>query len=74
MPDRVLCPKCHGQRTVFCPACRGNGKQLIAGVSSGDCSECNGTANVTEPVNAVVMFVAGLAKSNKQLRQSCSAS
>jgi hypothetical protein len=25
MPERVLCPKCHGQRTIFCPACHGNG-------------------------------------------------
>jgi hypothetical protein len=24
MPDRVLCPKCHGQRSIFCPGCHGN--------------------------------------------------
>ena len=25
MPDKVLCPKCHGQRTTACPACNGSG-------------------------------------------------
>jgi len=43
MPDRVLCPKCHGQRTISCPACRGRGKKLIAGIPIGRCKECDGS-------------------------------
>jgi DnaJ-class molecular chaperone len=43
MPNRVLCPKCHGQRTSSCSACRGKGKTSIAGITIGNCKECNGT-------------------------------
>jgi len=43
MPNRVLCPKCHGQRTSACLACRGTGKRSIAGVKIGNCKECDGS-------------------------------
>ncbi len=42
MPNRVLCPKCHGQRTRACLACHGTGKRPIAGINIG-CNECNGS-------------------------------
>jgi hypothetical protein len=42
MPNRVLCPKCHGQRTSVCLACRGTGKRSIAGINIGNCNECDG--------------------------------
>ena len=43
MPNRVLCPKCHGQRTSACLACRGTGKWSIVGVNIGKCKECDGS-------------------------------
>ncbi len=43
MPNRVLCPKCHGQRTSACLACRGTGKRSIAGINIGKCKECSGS-------------------------------
>jgi DnaJ-class molecular chaperone len=43
MPNKVLCPKCHGQRTVSCGACHGSGKTSVAGITIGTCEECNGT-------------------------------
>ena len=43
MPNRVLCPKCHGQRTSACLACRGTGQRSIAGINMGNCKECNGS-------------------------------
>jgi hypothetical protein len=39
MPNRLLCPKCHGQRTSACLACGGTGKRSIAH----NCKECNGS-------------------------------
>src|SRR5262249_20276789 len=36
---RKLCPKCHGQRTISCPACHGTGKKTIANTSVSDCEE-----------------------------------
>ena len=43
MPNRVLCPKCHGQRTSACLVCRGTGKRSIAGINISNCKECNGS-------------------------------
>src|SRR6266704_3245488 len=43
MPDRLLCPKCRGQRTTACSICGGSGKQSITGLTIGNCKECNGT-------------------------------
>ena len=43
MPNRILCPKCRGQRTTLCDRCRGSGKRSVAGVTIGRCKECNGT-------------------------------
>ena len=43
MPNRVLCPKCHGQTRTACLACRGTGKWSIAGINNGKCKECNGS-------------------------------
>ena len=43
MPNRILCPKCHGQRATSCPACAGTGKRSPLGAILGDCKECNGT-------------------------------
>ena len=43
MPNRVLCPKCHGQRTSACLACRSTGKRSIVGVNIGKCKECDGS-------------------------------
>ena len=43
MPNRVLCPKCHGQRTNACLACRGTGKRSIVSVNIGKCKECDGS-------------------------------
>jgi transcription elongation factor Elf1 len=42
MPDKVLCPKCHGQRTSACLACNGTGKRMIAGITIGNCKKCDG--------------------------------
>jgi len=42
MPNRVLCPKCRGQRTMTCTVCGGSGKPYIAGITIGNCKECNG--------------------------------
>jgi DnaJ-class molecular chaperone len=42
VPNKVLCPKCHGQRTITCLVCRGTGKRSIAGIAIGNCKECNG--------------------------------
>ena len=44
MPNRILCPKCRGQRMTCCTLCGGSGKRLIAGIAIGDCKECNGTS------------------------------
>ena len=38
MPDKVLCPKCHGQRTTACPACNGSGRR--------HCDVCGGSGEV----------------------------
>jgi hypothetical protein len=46
MPNRLLCRKCHGQRTIFCALCGGSGKRFIAGVTMGNCKECNGTGQL----------------------------
>ena len=43
MPNRVLCPHCHGQRATSCLACTGTGKRSLAGSILGNCKECNGT-------------------------------
>jgi len=42
VPNRFLCPKCHGQRTSACLACGGTGKLSITSVDIGDCKECDG--------------------------------
>jgi DnaJ-class molecular chaperone len=42
IPNRFLCPKCHGQRMTCCSNCGGNGKRSIAGITIGNCKECNG--------------------------------
>jgi hypothetical protein len=39
MPNRVLCPKCRGQRTTTCTVCGGSGKRITIG----NCKQCNGT-------------------------------
>src|SRR5262249_35638730 len=39
---QVLCPKCHGQRTMACPACNGLGGKCFAGVIIGICAQCHG--------------------------------
>ena len=41
IPKRFLCPKCHGQRMTCCSSCGGNGKLSIAGITIGNCKECN---------------------------------
>ena len=41
MPDKVLCPKCHGQRTTACPACNGSGRR--------HCDVCGGSGEVDLP-------------------------
>jgi DnaJ-class molecular chaperone len=43
MPNKTLCPKCHGQRTVSCLECHGSGKKSIMAIPFGDCKECGGT-------------------------------
>jgi DnaJ-class molecular chaperone len=43
MPNRILCPKCHGQRTTACVVCRGTGKKSIVGNTIAECKECGGT-------------------------------
>jgi len=43
MPTRRLCPKCHGQRTISCPACSGLGGRCFAGVVVGICGQCHGS-------------------------------
>jgi hypothetical protein len=43
MPTKTLCPKCHGQRTTSCVACRGTGKKSLVDITIGICKECNGT-------------------------------
>jgi hypothetical protein len=43
MPNRFLCPKCRGQRTISCTLCGGSGKRLTAGITISNCKECNGT-------------------------------
>ena len=43
MPNRVLCPKCHGQRMTYCRACDGSGKRSFVGIIVGNCKVCNGT-------------------------------
>lgn len=39
----MLCPDCHGQRTIFCSSCSGSGKHFSTGVQIGTCKECDGT-------------------------------
>ena len=41
MPDIVLCPKCHGQRTSACLACNGTGQRR--------CDVCGGSGEVESP-------------------------
>ena len=41
MPDIVLCPKCHGQRTSACLACNGTGQRR--------CDVCGGSGEVEPP-------------------------
>ncbi len=43
MPNRFLCPRCRGQRSISCSRCSGSGKWLIAGITIGKCKECDGT-------------------------------
>jgi hypothetical protein len=43
MPMYVLCPKCHGQRTVVCPTCSGLGGRSYSGIIIGICSQCHGS-------------------------------
>ena len=43
MPQKLLCPKCHGQRTTFCLACYGTGQKSIVGIKIENCKECDGT-------------------------------
>ncbi len=43
MPNTVLCPKCHGQRTTCCTACGGSGKRSIVGITLGNCKVCDST-------------------------------
>src|SRR5215471_16692081 len=43
MPNRFLCPRCRGQRSISCNRCGGSGKWLIAGITIGKCKECDGT-------------------------------
>jgi DnaJ-class molecular chaperone len=57
MPNKTLCPKCHGQRTVSCLECHGSGKKSIMAIPFGDCKECGGTGD------AAVMFVVAWVKS-----------
>jgi hypothetical protein len=38
MPTYVLCPKCHGQRTIACPSCSGLGGRSFSGVVIGICA------------------------------------
>lgn len=45
MPNRILCPKCRGQRTTSCNLCGGSGKRSITGITIGNCQECNGTGH-----------------------------
>jgi transcription elongation factor Elf1 len=45
MPNRFLCPKCHGQRTTSCAVCGGTGKRSLAGIPIGVCKECKGSGN-----------------------------
>jgi hypothetical protein len=62
MPQKTLCPKCHGQRTTACLTCRGAGKRSVAGIPLGNCKECGGTgqhrcdvcggAGEVEPLNS----------------------
>ena len=46
MPQKTLCPKCHGQRTTSCVACRGTGKNSILGITIGNCKACGGTGRL----------------------------
>ena len=41
MPDKVLCPECHGQRTTACPTCNGSGRR--------HCDVCGGSGEVDPP-------------------------
>jgi hypothetical protein len=43
MPTKILCPKCHGQRTIACPVCGGAGGKCFAGVVIGICGQCHGS-------------------------------
>jgi hypothetical protein len=45
IPNRFLCPKCHGQRTTSCAICGGTGKRSLADIPSGVCKECKGSGN-----------------------------
>jgi len=52
MPMYVLCPKCHGQRTIACPACSGRGGRSFSGVI------IVSAHNATEAVDVAARFVA----------------
>ena len=57
MPTRTLCPKCHGQRTIACPACSGVGAPSQASSSAS-------AGSVMEAANVAVMSVAVQQKLN----------
>jgi hypothetical protein len=63
MPQRTLCPKCHGQRTTSCVACRGTGKNSIAGITIG-------LSVTAELAAAAATFVVAGAKSNRRVQIS----
>ena len=42
MPTKILCPKCHGQRTTSCPACV-FGTRSVVGITMSTCKQCNGS-------------------------------
>ena len=45
MPNRYLCPKCHGQRATSCAVCGGTGKRSLAGIPIGVCKDCKGSGH-----------------------------
>ena len=45
MPNRYLCPKCHGQRATSCAVCGGTGKRSLAGIPIGVCKDCMGSGH-----------------------------
>jgi hypothetical protein len=38
MPTRGSCPRCHGQRTIWCLACHGTGKKPVVNTRCGECA------------------------------------